>query len=155
MDQQGNLYTLRNGKRDYGFNKQKYGLMPNFCPVCHGLMGKNRHDSFFWTIHKRCYKCSMKLQNEMREQGTFDQYAINFMKNKLVATCNSAIQFYQYTKENHKKDVMINQQGDTQEWSFDDQQNFLKTTNGIIKQIVEYRDKAIEYFDQKLKEIKK
>lgn len=155
VDEDGRLFVMKDGIKDYGHNKQKYGLMPNFCPQCQTLMGKNRHDRFFWGIHNRCFKCSMKLQAQMKRDGIFQQFAVKFMKDKLTSTCDKAIQFYEYTKQQHNKDVLINEHGDTQKWSYDDIQKFNQMTDLIIEDIIKYKSQAIQYFDKQLKENKK
>lgn len=154
VDQSGELYVRKNGKRDYSISRQKYGLMPNFCPECNRIMGKKQYDSFFWTVHKRCYDCSMKLQRKMQRQGVFQEYAINYMKKKLTSTCDQAISFYQQAKNQYSRSVVINQQGQTQQWSVQDVQDFIKTIDKVIQQIVQYKKTAIQYFDNKLRELK-
>ncbi len=129
--------------------------MPNFCPQCGRIMGKKQFDSFFWTIHKLCYDCSMKLQRKMQRQGVFEQYTINYMKNKLTTTCDQAIEFYQQSKRQHTKNAVINQYGATQQWSVQDVQSFIDTINGVIQQIKQYKQKAVQYFDQRLNNINK
>ena len=127
--------------------------MPNFCPICGKLMGKHPHDSFFWGVHKRCYRCSIDYEAQMKEQGTFDAFALGYMRDKLVDTCNQAILFYQQSKHRNQRQVLINQQGDTQTWAMENKQQFNGAVDKVIKQLEQYRDTAIKYFEEKLNEI--
>ena len=47
--------------------------MPLFCPECGGIMNK-RLDTRFWNLRKRCFNCVIEEENEMRKNGTFEQY---------------------------------------------------------------------------------
>ena len=151
MDQNGKLYTIKNNKKVYQISKEKYGIMPNFCPICGRIMGKKQYDSFFWNIHKRCFDCSMKLQNEMRQNGTWQKYAWNFMKDNLVNTCGLAIQFYKEAKLEANREVVINEYGQTEEWKTEDIKKLNQMLEKTINQITEYKLKAIQYFQEKIK----
>lgn len=129
--------------------------MPNFCPVCGRIMGKKQFDSFFWNRHKRCFDCSIKLQNEMRKNGTWEVYVWNYMKDNLVNTCNLAIQFYKEAKLEANREVVINEEGQTESWNIQDIEKFNEIIDKTIQQIEEYRDKAIQYFQEKLNNIEK
>ena len=155
MDQNGELYTLDNNKRVYQLSKEKYGLMPNFCPQCGRIMGKKQYDSFFWNIHKRCFDCSMKLQNQMRQNGTWEAYVWNFMRDNLVNTCNLAIEFYEGAMLEGNKEVVINAQGQTETWNVEDVQKFNNMLEKTINQIKQYKDKALQYFQEKLSNVEK
>lgn len=151
MDQQGKLYIQKkDGRRIYKLQKQEYGLMPRFCPNCNRMMGKHTHDSFFWKIHNLCAKCSIIKQQQMRDQGTFNIFALNYMKDKLVDTCNQAIQFYQQSKIQNQRHIVINQQGQIQKWATQNPQQFRDAVDKTIKQIQDYRDQAIQYFQQRI-----
>lgn len=149
MDENGQLYTKEKG---YKLSRQKYGLMPTFCPVCHKIMGKHPYDKLFWRIHKRCTKCSVKLEQEMKQNGTFDQFAINYMKNKMVSTCDMAIEFYKALKDQNSRSVVINADGESQKWAVENAEEFNQIVDKVIGEIEEYRDGGIKYFDEKLKE---
>lgn len=75
------------------------------------------------------------------------------MKDKLVDTCNQAILFYQQSKHRNQRQVLINQQGDTQTWAMENKQQFNGAVDKVIKQLEQYRDTAIKYFEEKLNEI--
>lgn len=113
-------------------------------------MGKKQYDSFFWTVHKMCYDCSMKLQFQMQRDGTFEQYANNYVRTKVINTCNEAIAFYQQAKKQSSRSVVINQYGNTQNWSVQDQQQFRTTVDKLIEQIKQYKEQAVKYFDQRM-----
>lgn len=48
--------------------------------------------------------------------------------------------------------MVLNSIGDIEQWSVQDQQYFEKKIQEIIKQIEQYRDNAIQYFDSLYKE---
>lgn len=126
--------------------------MPSFCPECGTIMGKNTHDRFYWNLHKRCQKCGIRFEGQLRLDGTFDYYALFYMYDKLFNTCNSAIQWYQEAKKQHTREVLVNAEGETEQWKIDDAQQFNQTIDKVIQSIIQYRDQAVQYFEGRLKD---
>ena len=48
--------------------------MPWFCPKCQKAM-KKRLDDKFWRIMGHCFDCQVDIENRMRMEGTFEEYA--------------------------------------------------------------------------------
>jgi ribosomal protein L37AE/L43A len=48
--------------------------MPWFCPKCDKAM-KKKLDRKFWSTQGHCFDCQVELENRMRIEGTFEEYA--------------------------------------------------------------------------------
>ena len=52
--------------------------MPWFCPECKKVM-KSRLDDKFWRMMGHCFDCQIELENKMRINGEFKEYAYSKM----------------------------------------------------------------------------
>jgi len=69
---------------DEKFEATKGARMPWFCPACKKVM-KKRLDDKMWYLYDHCFDCQIKVENKMRINGTFDEWAEQkFIKNKLA-----------------------------------------------------------------------
>ena len=48
--------------------------MPWFCPKCKKAM-KKKLDDKFWRTQGHCFDCQVEIENKMRIEGTFEEYA--------------------------------------------------------------------------------
>jgi len=48
--------------------------MPWFCPRCDKAM-KKKLDDKFWRTQGHCFDCQIEIENRMRIEGTFEEYA--------------------------------------------------------------------------------
>ena len=52
----------------------KEARMPWFCPDCKKVM-KKRLDNKMWYLYTHCFDCQVEIENKMRIDGTFDEWA--------------------------------------------------------------------------------
>ena len=48
--------------------------MPLFCPKCKKAM-KKKLDDKFWRLMNHCFDCQVEMENRLRIEGTFEEYA--------------------------------------------------------------------------------
>lgn len=113
-------------------------------------MGKKQLDQKYWNIHKMCMDCSIKYQGELKVSGYWPEYVFGFMKDKLVSYCDQAIEFYEQIKNQTKREVVINDQGDTQEWALDNYEQFESIANKLIQEIKQFKQQALLYFQEQI-----
>ena len=58
----------------------KGARMPWFCPECKKVM-KKRLDDRMWYLYNHCFNCQIDIENKMRIEGTYDEWA----KKKVIA----------------------------------------------------------------------
>ena len=62
----------------------KEARVPWFCPECKKLM-KRRLDDRMWYLYSHCLDCQVKVENKMRIDGTYDEWATKKVnQNKLA-----------------------------------------------------------------------
>ncbi len=62
----------------------KEARVPWFCPECNKVM-KKRLDDRMWYLYNHCLDCQVKVENKMRIDGTYDEWAIKkVIANKLA-----------------------------------------------------------------------
>ena len=152
-DKDGYYTQNDQGVKQYLFDKEKYGLMPNWCPECGHIMGRNRLDQYYWPIHKRCFKCSIKLQTQMKLDGVWEEYEKRYMMSKIISTCDEAVEFYQDLKEHSNREILLNEQGDTESWDIIDIQSFNNKIDELIQQIKVYKQNSIKSIQQEINSI--
>ena len=59
---------------DEKFEATKDARMPWFCPECKKVM-KKRLDNKMWFMYNHCFECQIKIENKMRIDGTYDDWA--------------------------------------------------------------------------------
>ena len=52
----------------------KEARMPWFCPKCDKIM-KKRLDEKMWYLYTHCFDCQVKVENDLRIKGEFDEWA--------------------------------------------------------------------------------
>lgn len=125
--------------------------MPNWCPKCGHIMGRNNLDQKYWVIHKMCFKCSIAFQTQMKLDGSWEQYQIRYLLNNLINTCEEAIQFYQHLKTHSARSVLLNQEGETQDWDVSGIQQFNNQLDQFIKEIELFKANSIEQAQTEIK----
>ena len=62
----------------------KEARMPWFCPSCDKVM-KATMDEKMWYLYQHCFDCQIKVENKMRINGTYDEWATKkVIANKLA-----------------------------------------------------------------------
>lgn len=79
----GSEWTVKNGIRQK-ITKLDDAKTPWWCPKCSKPLN-HRLDIKFWRIRKHCFDCNVKLETEMRRNGTWDAYEQKLMKANYVS----------------------------------------------------------------------
>ena len=127
--------------------------MPNWCPECGHIMGRNRLDQYYWPIHKRCFQCSIKFQTQMKLDGVWEEYEKRYMMSKIINTCDEAILFYQDLKAHSNRQIVLNEQGETETWDIGEIQSFNGKIDELIQQIKLYKQNSIKTIQQEIKHL--
>ena len=86
------------GKKDEGGDKisrlsdiMKGARMPMFCPKCDLIM-KKRLDDKFWSMFGHCFDCQIKIENKLRIEGKYEEWAENKIRKNKIAFIKDQIQ---------------------------------------------------------------
>jgi ribosomal protein L37AE/L43A len=73
--------------------------MPWFCPSCKKAM-KKKLDNKFWRINGHCFDCQVEMENKLRMNGKYEQYAkkkINENKKSYLKDLKQSIDEFEKT----------------------------------------------------------
>ena len=69
----------------------KNARMPMFCPECDVIM-KKRLDSKFWRMFGHCFDCQVKIENKLRIEGKYEEWAEEKIRNNMISFVKEQIQ---------------------------------------------------------------
>ena len=118
----------------------KEARVPWFCPKCDKVM-KKRLDDRMWYLYNHFFECQIKIENKMRIDGTYDEWA----EKKVIANKLAWIKEQKQSIEAFKKQDTVEfwQQFrpdgysvDKEKWQID------------VKEIKKQADEALEYLQK-------
>ena len=121
----------------------KEARMPMFCPECDKIM-KKRLDDKFWMMFGHCFDCQIDIENKLRIEGKYEEWAENKIKNNKIAFLKDSIQKIEEFK-NQKAPEFYNQVGvnypelQKEKWGGD-----MTQVNAIADEALEEYTKALE-----------
>ena len=69
----------------------KEARMPMFCPECDLLM-KKKLDDKMWRLFGHCFDCQVKIENKLRIEGKYEEWAENKIRKNKIAFIKDSIQ---------------------------------------------------------------
>ena len=127
--------------------------MPWFCPSCKKAM-KKKLDNKFWRINGHCFDCQVEMENKLRINGEYEQYAkkkINENKKSYLRDLKQSIEEFEKTdgKAEFFNSVGVNEvELEKEKWEMGEVQ-FSK----IIEEAREYITILEEAIDEESKEL--
>ena len=121
----------------------KEARMPMFCPECDKIM-KKRLDDKFWMMFGHCFDCQIDIENKLRIEGKYEEWAENKIKNNKIAFLKDSIQKIEEFK-NQKAPEFYNQVGvnypelQKEKWGGD-----MTQVNAIADEALKEYTKALE-----------
>tara|TARA_Y100000310_G_C20193488_1_gene583573 strand:+ start:42 stop:572 length:531 start_codon:yes stop_codon:yes gene_type:complete len=83
--------------------------MPLFCKECDKVM-KKRLDNKMWRLYGHCFDCQIKIENKLRIEGKFEEWAEEKIKKNKIAFIKDQIQTLEEWRD-RKAPVFYNQVG--------------------------------------------
>tara|TARA_Y100001963_G_scaffold4723_1_gene6167 strand:- start:1305 stop:1832 length:528 start_codon:yes stop_codon:yes gene_type:complete len=72
-------------------NLMKEARMPMFCPECDIIM-KKKLDDKMWRMFGHCFDCQIKIENKLRIEGKYEEWAENKIRKNKIAFIKDQIQ---------------------------------------------------------------
>ena len=69
----------------------KEARMPMFCPNCDKIM-KKRLDDKMWSLFGHCFDCQIEMENKLRIEGKYEEWAEKKIRNNKIAFLKDSIQ---------------------------------------------------------------
>ncbi len=115
--QDGRTWVIKNGikKNVTKLSKVKASIItPLFCPHCTKQM-KNKFDSDFYSIHRKCYSCVIKFETQLKALGLYEDYEKNVINSNIDGII-SDFTSYIYDKINESQNSYITENGVLEKW---------------------------------------
>lgn len=107
------------------------------CPVCKRFL-RTRLDINMMTLTNKCFECVLKEENEMRANGTYEQYEKEKMKQNAISfytdAKNSLISYLDDIRERTSIDF-VESDGHIEKWSLDDKEKIIEFCEKELKDI--------------------
>ena len=119
--------------------------MPMFCPECDKIM-KKRLDDKMWRMFGHCFDCQIKIENKLRIEGKYEEWAEKKIRKNKIAFVKDQIQAISEWKD-MKAPEFYNNVGvnypmlEKEKWDVD------------MEKVQKEADDAIEKYTEVLKEL--
>ena len=119
--------------------------MPMFCPECDKIM-KKRLDDKMWRMFGHCFDCQIKIENKLRIEGKYEEWAEKKIRKNKIAFIKDQIQAISEWKD-MKAPEFYNNVGvnypmlEKEKWDID------------VEKIKKEAEEAIEKFTEELKKL--
>jgi len=162
-EEDGKKWTIEDGVKISvrRFNRNKLGLMPNFCPKCKKMM-KDR-DKSYWTNFKCCLDCSATEITNMKLNGTWEKHnQIREKENFKSMLKDKKDRFIDIKNNIGSCNTVMNSSGEIEKWKMPETDK-IKYIEGYTKQIenidtilneIDNYDSIENYFKIKINEAK-
>jgi hypothetical protein len=113
----GRTWTIKDGVKQ-NITKldkaKKVHMMPLFCPNCKKVMN-NPNDKQFYNIHKKCFKCVIKMEDELKRTGKFEEYRREIMNDEID---NKIVDFKAWVEDkmSESNNQYVSEAGDVENW---------------------------------------
>ena len=117
------------------------GRMPWFCPECKKTM-KKKLDDKFWRMFGHCFDCQITIENKLRIEGNYDEWAQNKILENKKSFLKDLKQSIDEFEETGGKATFFNSVGvvtpelEKEEWSMGDEK-----FNTLVKEARDYIQK--------------
>ena len=117
--EKGKQWTIKNGiKRTVSKLRTARNInsTPLCCPKCNGTMSHPAHKHTYkrWGI---CFVCTSKWEQEMKNNGTYDEFIKKINDNNFDVWLNDITKFYYEWIESRDTKSYVTEAGDIEDWS--------------------------------------
>ena len=121
--------------------------MPWFCPECDKTM-KIKLDDKMWRLYGHCFDCQIKIENKLRIEGKYEEWAENKIKKNKIAFIKDQIQAIEEWKT-MKAPEWFNQVGvnypelEKEKWSVD-----VSKIKKMAEEAIKEYTKVLDYLEK-------
>jgi len=117
-DEDGKKWTIKNGIKQSITKLDKFKHLINLpfsCPSCNSPMKNDEITKKMYSIHGMCFECVVKMEDKIKLEGKWEEYAKGAMnRNK-----NASLEEFEQALDSwlQDKDTFVTEQGDIENWS--------------------------------------
>lgn len=126
-EEAGRKWTIKNGIKQ-NITKldriKSMAILPLNCPSCKNPMHVNDINKKMYGIHNMCLDCVVKMEDEIKRQGKWDEYAKNIMNSNK----NASLEDFERALETwmQDKDTFVSEDGDIESWNGGDKKKMFE-----------------------------
>ena len=112
-EETGRKWTIKNGIKQ-NITKldriKNLGILPLNCPTCKGIMQVDDMNKKMYAIHRMCLDCVVKMEDEIKRQGKWDEYVKNIMnsnKNASLEEFEMALEAWMQEKDTFVSEAVV------------------------------------------------
>lgn len=117
-EESGRKWTINNGIKQ-NITKldriKNLGILPLSCPSCKEVMPVDEINKKMYAIHRMCLGCVVKMEDEIKRQGKWEEYT----KNIVNSNKNASLEEFEMALEAwmQEKDTFVSEAGDIESWT--------------------------------------
>ena len=123
----GRRWTIKNGIKQTVTKMDRIKSLAHFplsCPSCKQAMKVNDINKKMYSIHHMCLDCVVKMEDEIKRKGEWDDYAKNIMNSNK----NASLEDFERALETwmQDKDTFVSEAGDIESWNGGDKKKMFE-----------------------------
>lgn len=133
-EENGKTYTIENGIKITLSKLDKIRNMlqvPLMCPKCSSHMENSSLNKKMWYMHKMCFNCVIKYEDQLKLEGKYEEYENNIIKNSAKSYIKDLEEILADIVIN-SKETIVTEQGDIEDWGKIDYTNLIKELQTYI-----------------------
>lgn len=111
--------------------------IPLWCPTCNGNINSN-YDKKMFKIYGHCFSCQLKIETNMKIEGTFEKFEEESIKSNLKTIIkNVEEEIEDYLKDTNQSTILTSE-GHVEDWTGkEDKENIVKDIKELTEQFKE------------------
>lgn len=135
-EEDGKKWTIKNGVKQSITKMDKFKHLvhlPLTCPSCSKPMKDTEVNKKMYSIHKMCLDCVVKMEDKIKLEGKWDDYA----KNVINQNKNASLEEFEEALESwlQEKDTFVSEAGDIESWQGGDKTKIYQEIKQKIEEL--------------------
>jgi hypothetical protein len=136
QDHEGKTWTIKNGIKQTVTKLDRIkslAILPISCPVCKKHMKADDLNKKMYSIHRMCLDCVLEMENKIKLEGKWDEYARNVMnsnKNASLEDFERAVEAWM-----GEKDTFVSEAGEIESWNGGDKKKIYEEIKAKMEEL--------------------
>ena len=135
-EENGKKWTIKNGIKQTITKLDRIkslAIMPLTCPVCSGVLPIDDINKKMYTIHQMCFDCVLKMEDQIKREGKWEDYVKNIMnsnKNASLEDFERAIETWM-----QDNDTFVSENGEIESWGGGDKKKMYEEIKANLEKL--------------------
>ena len=107
--------------------------MPLKCPACDQVMPIDEINKKMYGIHQKCFDCVLKMEDQIKREGKWDDYAKNIMNSNK----NASLEDFERAVETwmQDNDTFVSENGEIESWGGGDKKKMYEEIKANLEKL--------------------